>query len=80
MTLHVRCGRDFPKYEENGILLDSNFGRYVRDMETVYGKVKTSPETVVTDFIAGMTDIYAIESMKQISLPSPIDFGGAGSR
>ncbi|MFH2203568.1 MAG: HD domain-containing protein [Elusimicrobiota bacterium] len=75
LAIYLRCGCDFPKYEESGIRLDSNFGRYIRDMDVVYGKVKTMPETIVTDFIAGMTDLYAVESMKQISLPSPIDFG-----
>jgi len=74
MELYTRCGRDFPRYREGALRLDHSFGAYVEDMGAFYEKEDAPPETVVTDFLAGMTDIYAVESMKQLSLPSPIDF------
>ena len=41
-----------------------NFGHYVKAMEHVY-KDKESVKTLVTDYIAGMTDFYAQQAVKE---------------
>lgn len=74
MELYGRLGRDYPKYQESRIKLDNSFGRRIEEMDAFYARRSETPETVVTDFIAGMTDRYALDCMKQITLPSPIDF------
>lgn len=61
---------DYDKYATSHIKLDRDFGHYLDKMQETY---KNEPYTIaITDYIAGMTDIYAMDSMKQISFPSPI--------
>ncbi|HBL16508.1 MAG: hypothetical protein A2X36_01940 [Elusimicrobia bacterium GWA2_69_24] len=74
MALHARCGRDFGKYPESGIPLDQAFGRRREEMDPFYSRTGADAETAVTDFVAGMTDNYALEAMKQITLPPPLTF------
>jgi len=74
MELHGRCGKDYPKYRESDLGLDQAFGRRLEEMAVFYDQTQAPPETLVTDFIAGMTDAYAIEAMQQITLPAPLTF------
>ncbi len=68
-------GNDYKKYEEGEINLVREFGNYISKMETVYIKRKENySEQIIADYIAGMTDDYALDCMKQISIPEPIRF------
>ena len=43
-------------------------------MKKLYEDEKTSPKEIVRDYIAGMTDGYALKCMKEISLPEELCF------
>jgi len=68
-----RClGEDWAAYEASDCRLDQRFGGYSKALERVYsGK---APEVPVLDYVAGMTDDFALESMRQISIPEPIEY------
>ena len=72
MEAHERNGRDHAKYRESRIPLDRSFGARLEEMEAFYRRTKADAETVVTDFIAGMTDAYALQSFKQVCFPTPL--------
>jgi len=74
-SLYCSYGRDFSAYEQSSIKFDKHFGRYLRKMDNFYKNEEDVPNKIVTDYVAGMTDLYALECMKQISLPSPLNFG-----
>ncbi len=65
---------EFDKYNESGIDLDKNFGDYLSGMSNFYNNSKESEKQIVTDYISGMTDSFALESIKQITIPKPIHF------
>ena len=65
---------EFHKYYESGIELDKNFGEYICGMFDFYSVEKSSSTQIVTDYISGMTDTFALESIKQITIPKPIYF------
>ena len=67
-------GYDFKKYSSSRILLDNRFGSYLKTMKKFYSKGNNVPKLIVCDYIAGMTDNFALESIKQITIPSPIKF------
>lgn len=64
---------NFDKYNESGIDLDKNFGEYLLDMKDFY-KDNTPKNQIITDYVAGMTDTFALNSIKQITIPKPISF------
>lgn len=72
--LFDKFGCEFKKYTELEIKTDRAFGHYVESLWPFYEKTGAVTETIVTDYIAGMTDFYALESMKQINIPAPIMF------
>jgi dGTPase len=69
-----KYGFDFEKYSESGIELEKNFGDYLRGLNDFYQQSKDDFKQIVTDYISGMTDPYALESIKQITIPKPIHF------
>lgn len=68
--------------EEGRIDLDKLFGNYLKNMQKNYDDEKKSNnwtevdlcEQIITDYIAGMTDKFAIDCMREISIPRPIEF------
>jgi len=75
LELYSKFGRNYAKYEKGllGIKLDSMFGNYLKEMDHFYAE-NENPNIIITDYIAGMTDLYALESMKQITIPKAIFF------
>ncbi|TCL68490.1 dGTPase [Hydrogenispora ethanolica] len=73
MESYRKYGRDYPKYSE-GSKLERAFGKHLEEMDQFYQRTGAPPELMVTDYVAGMTDLYALECMKQITLPAPIQF------
>lgn len=65
---------NFQKYSESNIELAQNFGHYLFGMKNFYLSQLTSPNQIVTDYISGMTDFFALDSIKQITIPKPILF------
>lgn len=72
--LYNTLKNDFGKYTELEVKTDRAFGHYVESLWSFYEISKADTTTVVTDYIAGMTDYYALESMRQITIPAPISF------
>lgn len=71
-------GTDFKAYAAMDLEVDRNFGHYVQQLRSVYEKEGWPAGTIVTDYISGMTDSFALENMRQISLPSPMHFPRGG--
>ena len=47
-------------YQKDSLETAKNFGRYITAMKRVYKKDMTYPQQIVTDYIAGMTDSFAL--------------------
>lgn len=67
-------GWNFNEYKNPRVDLDKNFGDYLAGMKHLYDSRNEGIQQIVTDYIAGMTDVYALESIKQITIPKPIQF------
>ena len=60
-------------YMSEGNSLASRFGDYLQKMEEYYRSIDESVPRVVADYIAGMTDDYAIDSIKEIMIPKKFE-------
>ena len=68
--------------KDDSLDIDRFFGNYIKGMKDFYFAEKISNnwtegdlgKQIVADYISGMTDKFAIECMKEISIPKPIDF------
>lgn len=69
LILFEKYERDYAAYQKLCLKLEKAFGQYLETMHNFYLN-ETNPEIIVTDYIAGMTDSYAIDCMAQISFPS----------
>ncbi|MDR2010623.1 MAG: HD domain-containing protein [Bacteroidales bacterium] len=65
---------DFKKYKISEIELDRYFGDYLERMYNFYNSHNEGITQIVTDYISGMTDFFALEAIKQITIPKPISF------
>jgi dGTPase len=72
--LLARC--DQP-HEPSDLPLDASFARYLERMSGAYRREGSGPRRWVTDYVAGMTDNFALDAMAQITLPEPIAFPGS---
>lgn len=54
--------------------VDNHFGYYLRRLRPLYEEERASPMQIVVDYIAGMTDDYALRSYKEITFPEPLEF------
>lgn len=67
-------GQDYDRYSKSEIELERHFGDYLDRYQLLYNKEFNVSNQIVCDFIAGMTDNYALSAYKQIKLPKPIQF------
>ncbi len=75
MELVERIGEDYERYATDPeTKLDRKFGHYLERMDSFYRSEGADAARKVTDYIAGMTDGYALEAVRQITLPEPIEF------
>ena len=68
LILFEKYERNYDIYKKQSIKFEQNFGEYLESMHEFYLS-EENPEVIVTDFIAGMTDSYAMDCMAQISFP-----------
>jgi dGTPase len=68
LVLFERFERDYKAYQNEILKLDRAFGQYLESMHNFY-LTEANPEVMVTDYVAGMTDPYAMDCMSQISFP-----------
>lgn len=57
---------DWDAYAASAIALDNKFGKYVHALEKVYEPVGFDPAIILQDYIAGMTDNYALHCFENI--------------
>lgn len=74
LDLYCTNGNDFSKYTNNKCKLAIKFGQYLEKMNEFYEKENNVPKIIVCDYVAGMTDDYALSSYKQIRYPESIIF------
>jgi len=74
LDLYSNNGYDINKYFSSLILPDQRFGRYIEKMKNFYIENETVPKQVIGDYISGMTDNFALETIKNIKIPQPIKF------
>ncbi len=72
-TLHIIMEKTVTN-KKSELDLDRQFGNYIERYEDLYNKEGDIPNFFVCDYIAGMTDNYALNAMKQIKIPKPISF------
>ena len=72
--IHSRWGWVIENYINSPIPLDKRYGGYLEKMKQLYEDEKASPKEIVRDYIAGMTDGYALKCMKEISFPEELCF------
>jgi dGTPase len=65
---------NFDAYNKTGIELDKHFGHYLKGMSAFYNFNDVEPYVFITDYISGMTDSFALEAIRQITIPPPIIF------
>lgn len=68
--LYGKLGNDYEAYRKRTLKIDLAFGEYLFNMSDFYKNQLDIPEIIITDYIAGMTDSYALSCMKQICIPS----------
>lgn len=81
-SLFEKYDYDYEIYSNSKRIIDKVFGRYIKNMKGFYNKEKREKgytnskkqNQIIMDFISGMTDVFAIDCMKEISIPFPIDF------
>ena len=74
LELYSENGQVLEKYTRTDLELVKHFGGYVNNYRNVYESEGYIPKIIVCDFIAGMTDSYALNAFKQIKIPKPIKF------
>ena len=74
LDVYSRWDSSYEDYANSQSPLDRRFGRYLANMAEVIANDKTGPKAIVRDYVAGMTDDYAIRCMKEISLPEELSF------
>ncbi|MFW6012981.1 MAG: deoxyguanosinetriphosphate triphosphohydrolase family protein [Candidatus Bipolaricaulota bacterium] len=65
----------YQQYLSSDIPLDRRFGDYLAGMDEFYGVEEPfNARQVVLDYLAGMTDQYALKCVQEVILPEPIEF------
>ncbi|ACC97671.1 Putative deoxyguanosinetriphosphate triphosphohydrolase [Elusimicrobium minutum Pei191] len=72
--LFDKNGFYYPKYDEGKKRISSSFGNYIKSMNNLYKEDISLKNQIITDYISGMTDSYALETLKDIMLPTAIKF------
>lgn len=64
-----RHGFDTEKYASEKTTLAGEFGHYLGKMKNFYMNVEKSHENIIQDYVSGMTDTFAIDSVKELFNP-----------
>ena len=74
LQIHSDTGNNYEEYKRSDMELNRHFGSYLGRYKSVYEDEGFIPKRIVCDYIAGMTDGYAINAYKQIKIPEAIKF------
>ncbi len=69
--IYTKYEKDYDRYLVHRLKIVRDFGYYLRQMHSFYENEKDI-RRILGDFIAGMTDDYAIDAVKQIVIPQSI--------
>ena len=69
--LYSTFGLDHKQYKKLPLRLDQHFGEYLKTRKNLY-KNESNPKRCIIDFIAGMSDLYAIETATKLLQPPQI--------
>ena len=72
--LFERAGEDQSIYRAEKNFLAARFGDYYRKMKDFYEEVDGGTQNVVFDYLAGMTDDYAISCVNEIMVPRKFEY------
>ncbi len=73
-TIFEKYYFDYPAYTKEGKQTASSFAKYMESMEKTYQRNPALKDQIITDYIAGMTDSYALSVMEDVILPNSIKF------
>lgn len=65
---------NYQKYKNQFIEPFRDFARYIEGYKDFYQKNNSDPNTIIIDYIAGMTDDYALDFCKKVILPKKVVF------
>lgn len=74
VEIYSNWNLDLDKYKESPVPLDQRFGRYLGYMQDLYKREKSNAKLIACDYVAGMTDSYALRCMEEISFPEELSF------
>lgn len=64
-----KYGFDHKKYKDHHISPYRDFARYMESYVEFYKRTNADKDTIITDYIAGMTDDYALNFSEEVTLP-----------
>lgn len=70
-NLHQKHANEFENYKQSKLAIVRDFGNYLETMTSFYG-TNTPTIRILGDYISGMTDDYAIKTIKQITIPKSV--------
>ena len=73
-TLFAHNGFDYNAYASDPQQTARGFGNYLKSMRGFYKENPAEIDTVIADYIAGMTDSFALSVMQEVLLPSAVRF------
>lgn len=65
---------DYPAYEKEQKQTAKGFANYMKSMQKVYQEDSNNINDIIADYIAGMTDSFALSVMEEVLLPNSIKF------
>lgn len=65
---------DYAEAHESRRFVDNHFAYYMQKLKPIYDEEGASPIQIVVDYVAGMTDDYALRCYEEIAFPEPIRF------
>jgi dGTPase len=69
-----RYGNDFERFGQDPVPLFRRFGRHLEKFSWIYQHERAPAEVIVGDYIAGMTDDYALKCIHEVFIPEPLKF------
>ncbi len=64
-----KYGYNYDKYKTEKTMLASRFGDYLLKMENFYKNIEKRNDNIILDYVAGMTDDYALDCISELYLP-----------
>ena len=67
-------GFDYEAYAQELTQAARGFGNYMKSMRNFYPEDPAEIDTIIADYISGMTDSFALDIMQEVLLPSTVRF------